>query len=210
MSDNYITIECNGTAEIVEKKSRFISYVRPVSDEKDAQSFIEEIKKKHWDARHNVYAYRIGEKSSIERYSDDGEPGGTAGMPVLDVLRGQDVHDTAIVVTRYFGGILLGTGGLVRAYSKAAKEGLASAGLVKKMLYAVVEITADYNLSGKVQYEALNKGHIIEDTQYTDNVLYRILCEKGTEEKFITLIKDATAAKAQIEVVGEKYIGVPV
>ena len=129
MLKKYKTILAQAEAEIVEKKSRFIATVRPVKTEEEARSFIDELKKKYWDATHNVFAYQIGERNEIQRFSDDGEPQGTAGMPVLNVLKGEDVKDAAIVVTRYFGGTLLGTGGLVRAYGKAAKEVLLSAGI---------------------------------------------------------------------------------
>ena len=134
MLKKYKTILEEAEEEIVEKKSRFIATVRPVKTEDEARAFIEEMKKKYWDARHNVFAYQIGERNELQRFSDDGEPQGTAGMPVLNVLKGEDVKDTAVVVTRYFGGTLLGTGGLVRAYGKAAKEGLLSAGIVEMVL----------------------------------------------------------------------------
>ena len=123
MLEQYKTVLEQGQQEIVEKKSRFIATVRPVKTEEEAKSFIEEIKKIYWNATHNVFAYQIGERNEIQRFSDDGEPQGTAGMPVLDVLQREDIKNTAIVVTRYFGGTLLGTGGLVRAYGKSAKEG---------------------------------------------------------------------------------------
>ena len=129
MLKKYKTILAQAEAEIVEKKSRFIATVRPVKTEEEAKAFIEEMKKKYWNATHNVFAYQIGERNELQRFSDDGEPQGTAGMPVLSVLKGEDVKDTAIVVTRYFGGTLLGTGGLVRAYGHSAKEGLLAAGI---------------------------------------------------------------------------------
>ena len=129
MLKKYKTILTQAEAEIVEKKSRFIATVRPVKTEEEAKAFIEEMKKKYWNATHNVFAYQIGERNELQRFSDDGEPQGTAGMPVLSVLKGEDIKDTAIVVTRYFGGTLLGTGGLVRAYGHSAKEGLLAAGI---------------------------------------------------------------------------------
>ena len=141
----YKTIYKEAEAEIIEKKSKFIATVRPVKTEEEAQSFIEEMRKKYWDATHNVFAYQIGERNQIQRFSDDGEPSGTAGLPVLDVLKGEDVKDVAIVVTRYFGGTLLGTGGLVRAYGKAAKEGLLEAGIIEKKLYRRFHVITDYS-----------------------------------------------------------------
>ena len=123
--EQYKTVLEGGTGEIVEKKSRFIATVRPVKNEEEALAFLEEMRKKYWDARHNCYAYSIGKNREFTRCSDDGEPSGTAGRPMLDVILGEDIYNVAVVVTRYFGGVLLGTGGLVRAYSKAVQEGLA-------------------------------------------------------------------------------------
>lgn len=198
MLEKYITAAGQGQAEIVEKKSRFIANVSPAASEKDAVSYIEGIKKKYWDARHNCYAYQIGEKNQLQRYSDDGEPGGTAGMPILDVLRGRDIKNTVIVVTRYFGGTLLGTGGLVRAYGSAAKAGIEAAGLIECSLYTQIHITVDYTLSGKVQYEVLNKEHIIKDTVYTDKVEFTIQVNKALADSFIEDIVNITSGNAEI------------
>ena len=128
MVDSYNTILTPGTDEIVEKKSRFIGYAQPVSSEEEAYAFVESVKKKHYDARHNCHAFAIGKENTLYRFSDDGEPQGTAGKPILEVISGNQVTDICIVVTRYFGGTLLGTGGLVRAYTEAAKLALADAG----------------------------------------------------------------------------------
>ena len=141
-----------GEGEIVEKKSRFIATVLPVDQEEEALEFIEKMKKKYWNATHNCYAYVIGERHEIQRYSDDGEPGGTAGRPMLDVLLGEDIHNVAVVVTRYFGGTLLGTGGLVRAYSSATKAGLASSVIITKIPGFKLRISTDYTGLGKIQY----------------------------------------------------------
>lgn len=204
--ERYITVKGAGEAEIVEKKSRFIAHVRPVKSETEAIAYIESIKKQYWDARHNCSAFQIGSKNQIQRYNDDGEPGGTAGMPMLDVLRGRDIKDTIVVVTRYFGGTLLGTGGLVRAYSQSAKEGIKAAGLIERILHNEIRITVDYTLSGKVQYEALNQGHIIKDTIYTDRVCYIILCQKDKKESFVKSIINVTGNKAEIEYGENCYI----
>lgn len=198
MADKYITVKGYGSAEIVEKKSRFIANVKPISSEKEALDYIEEIKKEYWDARHNCYAYQLGERNQIQRYSDDGEPGGTAGMPILDVLRGKDIKDTIVVVTRYFGGTLLGTGGLVRAYSASAKEGLSSAGLIERIPHIEIHYRVDYTLSGKVQYEVLNGGHILKDTLYTDKVEFIVLCENGKSEKLNEDIINLTGNSVKI------------
>ena len=181
MLKKYRTILAQAEAEIVEKKSRFIATVRPVKTEEEARAFIEEMKKKYWNATHNVFAYQIGERNELQRFSDDGEPQGTAGMPVLSVLKGEDIKDTAIVVTRYFGGTLLGTGGLVRAYGKSAKEGLLAAGIAELVLYRRYSVVAD---SGKVQYEILQDGHELFDTLYTDKVEYIVLVEIDNAEAF--------------------------
>ena len=149
MLEQYKTVYQGGTGEVVEKKSRFIATVRPVNSEEEALQFIEEMKKKYWDARHNCSAYVIGERREFMRCSDDGEPQGTAGKPMLEVLLGEDLYNTAVVVTRYFGGTLLGTGGLVRAYSKAVQEGLADSRIITKKHGILTEVGTDYNSVGK-------------------------------------------------------------
>ncbi|MDO4299977.1 MAG: YigZ family protein [Clostridia bacterium] len=197
--EKYITVKGFGTAEIVEKKSRFIAHVKPVTSEDEAIKYIEETKKQYWDARHNCYAYQLGDRNQIQRYSDDGEPGGTAGMPILDVLRGRNIKNTIIVVTRYFGGTLLGTGGLVRAYGSAAREGIAAAGLIERIPHIRYNFTVDYTLSGKVQYEILNGGHILENTVYTDRVEFIVLSEAGKGESLAENIVNLTGNKAEIK-----------
>lgn len=132
MLETYKTILEGGCGEITEKKSRFIATVRPVKTEEEALAFLEEMKKKYWDARHNCFVYSVGSNREYTRCSDDGEPSGTAGRPMLDVILGEDIYNVAVVVTRYFGGVLLGTGGLVRAYSRAVQEGLAASRIIEK------------------------------------------------------------------------------
>lgn len=198
MIKRFATVHHMASAEITEKKSRFIATVMPVCSEDEARRFIEETKKKYYDARHNVFAYQAGDQNEIQRMSDDGEPNGTAGLPVLDVLRKGDIRNTCIVVTRYFGGILLGTGGLVRAYGRAASAGVDAAGIVTKILYTHINITSGYKLSGRIQYETLQNGHIIQDTVYTDLVSFDVLAELDKAEEFIKLITDATNAEAVI------------
>lgn len=199
MTERYTTVKEFGSAEMVEKKSRFIANVKPILSEDEAADYIEEIKKKYWDARHNCYAYQLGERNQIQRYSDDGEPGGTAGMPILDVLRGRDIKNSIVVVTRYFGGTLLGTGGLVRAYSSAAKAGLEAAGLIERIPHIRQYFTVDYTMAGKVQYEVLNGGHILEDTVYTDKVEFVVLSERGEENKLRENIVNLTGNKAEMK-----------
>ena len=163
---NFYTIEDFGTDEFVEKKSKFIGYIKHVETEDEANEFIGSIKSKHWDAKHNVYAYIIGENSAIQRSTDDGEPAGTAGRPVLEVIKGENLTNVAIVVTRYFGGILLGTGGLVRAYGKAAKLAVENCVKVRPILMKTVAICADYELVGKIQNHLIQNNVIIDHIEY--------------------------------------------
>ncbi|MDD3765919.1 MAG: YigZ family protein [Eubacteriales bacterium] len=185
----YLTVEKAANAEFIEKKSRFISHVLPISKESEALEFINSIKSKFWDATHNVYAYILRE-NNIQRYSDDGEPSGTAGIPTLDVMRKENLTDACIVTTRYFGGTLLGAGGLVRAYTKSAKLGIDSAGIIKKIYCFEYKITLDYPLMGKVQNAAMELGVISGDIQYTDNVVLTFLVPHtvcGFKEKIIDI-----------------------
>ena len=152
MLSQYKTVYQGGEAEIIEKKSRFIATVKPIKSDEEAIAFIESLKKKYWNATHNCSAYVIGEQFQIQRYSDDGEPSGTAGRPMLDVLLGEEIHDVAVVVTRYFGGTLLGTGGLVRAYSGSTKAGLAASKVIVKMHGQKLTVQTDYTGLGKIQY----------------------------------------------------------
>ena len=152
--EQYKTVLEGGTGEIIEKKSRFIATVRPVRNEEEALAFLEEMRKQYWDARHNCYAYSVGRNREYTRCSDDGEPSGTAGRPMLDVILGEDIYNVAVVVTRYFGGVLLGTGGLVRAYSKAVQEGLSESLLIEKKKGISLKVTTDYTGIGKIQYIA--------------------------------------------------------
>ena len=168
----YKTVYQGGEGEITEKKSRFIATVRPVKTEEEALAFLEEMKKKYWDARHNCYVYSVGKNREYTRCSDDGEPSGTAGRPMLDVILGEDIYDVAVVVTRYFGGVLLGTGGLVRAYSKAVQEGLRNSTVIEKKYGYSLSVTTDYTGIGKLQYIAGERGLPILDSEYTDKVVY--------------------------------------
>ena len=196
----YRTILENGQAEIIEKKSRFIASVKPIKDEDDAKTFIDEIRKKHWNATHNVFAYQLGEKNEIQRFSDDGEPQGTAGKPVLAVLLGEDIKNCCIVVTRFFGGTLLGTGGLVRAYGKCAKEGLYKAQIIEVAVYKEFSILVDYSLQGKIQYKILEGGYTIKDTIFTDKVEFVVMVEEGKKEGFAKEIINTSSAKADVKI----------
>ncbi|NLK36558.1 MAG: YigZ family protein [Epulopiscium sp.] len=203
MKERFKTILKQGEAEIIEKKSRFIATTRPVATEEEAKAFIEEMKKKYWNATHNVFAYQIGDNNELQRFSDDGEPQGSAGIPVLNILRTEEIKNAAVVVTRYFGGTLLGTGGLVRAYGKAAKEGLLAAGIVEKIRYVMFHIETNYSDSGKVQYELMQGGYVLYDTVYTNMVEFIVLVEKPMQDAFIKHMTEITKGQAEILEDGE-------
>lgn len=202
----YNTIKTLGKAELVEKRSRFIATVKPVYTEEEALEFLAQLRQKYWDARHNVYAYIIRE-NNIQRYSDDGEPAGTAGVPVLDFLKKQDLHDLIVVVTRYFGGVLLGTGGLVRAYSKSAKLGVEAAGVLEMLECTHVTIDCDYTLLGIVQNEISKFDLIKEEIVYTDKVSIPLYIPTEETERFVSKITSATNAYAKITVGETCYKG---
>ena len=205
MLEQYNTIYEGGEGEIIEKKSRFIATVRLVKTEEEALSFIEEMRKKYWNATHNCYAYVIGERKETMRCSDDGEPSGTAGKPMLDVLLGEDLYNTAVVVTRYFGGTLLGTGGLVRAYSKAVQEGLACSRIITTHHGILLEIGTDYNGVGKLQYLFGQRGIPITDSRYTEDVKLQVLVPKSEENAVKKAVTEATSARASITDLKELY-----
>ncbi|MDU3336763.1 YigZ family protein [Paraclostridium bifermentans] len=202
----YKTLHEFGTDEITIEKSTFIGYAKPIKTEEEAVEFINEIKKKHKDARHNVWAYTVGKSMNIQRYSDDGEPQGTAGIPTLEVIKKEDLRDVVVVVTRYFGGIKLGAGGLVRAYTKGAKIGLEAGKIIEKIMYQEVKIKIDYNQLGKVQNEIMNMGYFIKDTIYEDNVEIIVYSRANEKEPIIERINDITSATAQITIGEEFYL----
>lgn len=179
---SYITIRNFGEDRFEEKKSEFIGYAKRVESEEEAKAFVSEIKNMHKQARHNCWAYVIGENMNIQRYSDDGEPQGTAGIPILEVMKKSGITDCAVVVTRYFGGVLLGTGGLTRAYTKGASISIKSAGIVEKVVGLKLTLEMDYDLFGKVQYICAQNLWHIEETEYTDKVIVHILAEKDIIE----------------------------
>ena len=208
MLERYKTIYQGNVGEIIEKKSRFIATVRLVENEEEALAFIEEMRKKYWNATHNCFAYLIGEHREIVRCSDDGEPSGTAGKPMLDVLLGEELYNTAVVVTRYFGGTLLGTGGLVRAYSKAVQEGLAQSRIIEKQYGTILEIGTDYQGLGKIQYIIGENKIPLLDSQYTDVVTLQVLLPVGDKERFAAELTEGTNGRARIEEKEELYYGV--
>ena len=195
---SYDTVYTGGSDEIVEKKSRFIAQVFPVETEEEVLRILEETRKKYWDARHNCYAFVLGAGGEITRCSDDGEPSGTAGRPILEVLTGRSLKNVLVVVTRYFGGTLLGTGGLVRAYSQAAQAGLAASQIITKQVGCLLTIDTDYNGIGKLQYLAAQSGLAVLDTVYTDKVQMKLLVPTELCGKVPKEITAATSGQAEI------------
>ena len=196
------TVASQARIEYEVKKSVFIADVAPVATGAEATDFLRGIKKEFPDARHHVYAYRAGDETLEQRYSDDGEPSGTAGMPVLDVLLHQELDDVIVVVTRYFGGILLGTGGLTRAYSTAASMGIESAGICRMQMLEQYMVKVDYSLSEKLQYAAKKRGFILGDVIYEDRPVVPVFCTKEEKEALLQLINDVTAARAEVTYIG--------
>lgn len=203
----YKTISGRSETLLVEKKSKFIATAAPVADEAAAIDFLNEIRSRYPDATHNVYAYVIDE-NNIFRYSDDGEPSGTAGMPVLDAIRKNDIVDAAVVVTRYFGGTLLGTGGLVHAYGASAKQGLEAAGIVVRQMCDILSVRVSYDLLGRMQHEIMSRGYILEDTVYEEEVTFIISCPVDDTQHVIDEITDLTNARAVCELTDKKYVDI--
>lgn len=208
MLETYKTVLEGGVGEITEKKSRFIATVRPVKSEEEALAFLEETKKKYWDARHNCFVYSVGLNREYTRCSDDGEPSGTAGRPMLDVILGEDIYNVAVVVTRYFGGVLLGTGGLVRAYSKAVQEGLAESRIIEKRHGIALKVTTDYTGIGKIQYIAGERNIPILNSEYTDKVVLDLLIPSEDAEGVQKVITESTNGRARMEKDRELYFAV--
>ncbi len=205
----YITVKNYAQDEFIEKRSKFIGYIKPVSTEKDALNFINEIKAKHKDATHNVYAYIIKDENVI-RYNDDGEPQGTAGIPVLQVLQKNDVTDVAVVVTRYFGGVLLGGGGLVRAYGHTAKIALDKAQKIKMCVGVRLKVYTDYNTIGKILHEFSKRNLEIEDSNYAENITLTLCIPIDDVEEFTKLITEISFGKNTVEKVEEIFFAVKI
>lgn len=200
---SYIRIEKNETCEITEKKSRFIAYLAYVTTEEDAQNFVSQIKKKHYDARHNVYAYILN--SGGKKYSDDGEPSKTAGYPVLEMLENEGVTDVVCVVTRYFGGTLLGTGGLIRAYTKSAKDCLEKAGVKKMILCDVLSLTFDYAYLSKIEHMLKTENLVTKDKTFLENVTLTVISPKDKTGALRENILNEFAGAVNFAVTGEIY-----
>ncbi len=198
METAYQILVEGGSAEIVEKKSRFLAATAPAGSEEEALQFIEKIKKQHWSARHNCYAYVIGDRQQLQRFSDDGEPAQTAGKPMLDVLLAEEIHNAVVVVTRYFGGILLGTGGLVRAYSKAAAEGLHASKVAAKRPGILWKLQTDYNGIGRITYLFGQRGIPLLESEYTDTVTVTAAVPKEAARELTEALTEATSGKIRI------------
>ncbi|WP_223068992.1 YigZ family protein [Paenibacillus caui] len=198
MLDTYKTVRGPGSKEIVIKKSRFIGHIMPVKDEAEAVAFIEDIKKKHWNATHNCSAYMIGERDEIQKQSDDGEPSGTAGKPILEVIRNQGLKNVAIVVTRYFGGILLGAGGLIRAYTDGAVAAIEWGDPITRILHREFVVELDYTWLGKVENELRGRGIRMGPTEFTDKVTLLCLPLDREAEEFQAWMTDLTQGQSEI------------
>lgn len=197
--ETYRFVYEGGQGEIEEKKSRFIATVKEIQNEEDALIFLAQMRKKYWDARHNCFAYVAGDNHQLQRCSDDGEPAGTAGRPMLDVLLRENIHNCIVVVTRYFGGTLLGTGGLVRAYQKATQEGLAASTILERRLGVQITIHTDYNGLGKIQY-LLGRDQIsIMDSRYTDKVELDVMVPVEKKDQLLSDITEGTNGTARFE-----------
>ncbi|WP_064091865.1 YigZ family protein [Rossellomorea aquimaris] len=210
MLHHYNTVKGYGENEINIERSRFIAHVNRVESEAEAQDFISDIKKKHWDASHNCSAYMIGETNLIQKANDDGEPSGTAGVPMLEVLKKRDLKDTIVVVTRYFGGIKLGAGGLIRAYGKATSEGLNATGIVERSLMRVMKTKIDYTWLGKVENEVRSSHYQLKDIHYLDAVEVEVYVEEASKENFVDWMTELTNGQGFIVEENIEYLEKPV
>ncbi|CAK7071738.1 YigZ family protein [Tissierella carlieri] len=206
MDKIYRTIYTYGEEETIINKSRFIGYAMPIETEEEALGFIEKIKTKHRDATHNVYAYVLGKDSNTQRFSDDGEPSGTAGIPVLEVIKKENLRNVVVVVTRYFGGIKLGTGGLIRAYTKGAKIGLDAGMIVDMVLHSRIKIRIDYTLYGRIENYLMNEGYIVDESVFDDAVNIFVYIEDAKIGSFQKTMTDIANGNIILETLDEEYI----
>lgn len=205
----YRTIQKAATAEFIDRRSRFIGQIRPVTSEAEAAAFIESVRKQYWDARHHVPAYILRD-GDVRRFSDDGEPQGTAGMPTLDVLQKQNLTDCVVVITRYFGGILLGGGGLVRAYSHTASLAVEAAGITEMRPAFLQEIRCSYTQYGWLAALVEAGGGTVTDTEYTDEVLVRMLLDADRQSAFEKQLTERSAGSLTPQILEEQYRSVPI
>jgi uncharacterized YigZ family protein len=205
----YKTVSGSAVVETEEKKSRFIANVKPVLSESEAVEFINGLKKKYWDASHNVYAYYICSDTNIQKFSDDGEPAGTAGLPVLEAIKKAGVQDVAVVVTRYFGGTLLGAGGLVRAYSKCAALGIEAAGIITKCLCVKTRVIVEYSSLGKIQNAIEAGNYYVADTVFGQDVELTVYVPDEKFNQFVQMVYDITGAASVVEKEESVYASLP-
>lgn len=208
MTETFKAVYEGRTGELIEKKSRFIATVFSVDSEEEALEHIAAMKKKYWDARHNCYAYVIGDNNEVQRFSDDGEPSQTAGKPMLEVLLAEKIHNVLVVVTRYFGGVLLGTGGLIRAYQGATKEGLCNSVLLDKVHGTYMTVQIDYTVAQKIKYIISQLEIYQVDTKYTDVVEEIVVVKDELLDEFKTKVIEATNGNAKFEVISSDYFGI--
>lgn len=206
MRENYTTVGDSGSAEILIQKSRFIGHVARAETEQQAIAFIDSIKLLHKTATHNCSAYMIGEHDSIQKANDDGEPSGTAGFPMLEVLKKQGLKDTVVVVTRYYGGIKLGSGGLIRAYGKAVSSALSSVGIVERKMHHLIKTSIDYTWLGKLENEIRQSPFPLDHLEYTEGVDLYIYVPIEKEKEFIEWINGLTNGQAQIRIVDSQFL----
>lgn len=209
MRQNYLTVQGYGESEIIISKSRFLTYVSRAETEEEALAFIDVIKKKHPQATHNCSCYLVGEHDNIQKANDDGEPSGTAGVPMLEVLKKQQLKDTVVVVTRYFGGIKLGGGGLIRAYSKATSEGITAATVVERVMHALMKVSVDYTWLGKIENEVRSSHYPLHNIDYLDIVDVFIYVKKEEVETFSKWIMELTNGQAKIDIHTEQFLEFP-
>ncbi|WP_135553820.1 YigZ family protein [Paenibacillus cymbidii] len=209
MLERYHTVQLPGSSEIVIKKSRFIGHARPVDSEEEALRFIEAVRKEHWNATHNCFAYMIGDRDEIQKQSDDGEPSGTAGKPILEVIKHRKLKYVAVVVTRYFGGIMLGAGGLIRAYTDGAVAGIDAARPIAQMLHREVRVALDYTWLGKAENELRGRGTLMGETLFAENVTLLCLPLEAEAPSFIAWMTDLTQGQAVITRGEARYVAQP-
>lgn len=205
---SYKSIHKFGRDEIVINKSRFIGSAAPINSEEEALEFIDKIKKEYKDASHNVYAYTVGESGNLQRFTDDGEPSGTAGMPMLNVVNQENLRNVVVVVTRYYGGVMLGAGGLVRAYTKGAKIGLDNGLIVEKTLFHEVSVNIEYTLLGKMENELTKNDFIIKDKEYGESVVLIVLCKEEEMDRLTNIINEVTSGKSEFNVGQSSYYSI--
>lgn len=206
MLTSYRTLLAPGEDTLIIKKSKFIGYATPIQSEEEALHFISTLQKKHWDATHNCYAYVVGPHDEIQKSNDDGEPSGTAGKPILEVIKKEDLHNVAVVVTRYFGGIMLGAGGLIRAYGQGCIVGLQAAKIVTRVLFQEVAINIDYSWYGKIENEILAEDWHIDRVDYLDRVTVFALCPVDDTERLHKRLINATNGQALLTNTEQRYL----